>query len=82
MKIKMQVRFLNVPALRLALGLVLSLAPAGARAGVCAANLTNRADVMLATPGNNYDVDFDIKPTTVPGCPTWPDFVEALSCNQ
>ena len=59
---KMQVCVLNVPALRLALGVVLSLAPAGARAGVCAGNLTNRADVMLPTPGNNYDVYFDINP--------------------
>lgn len=29
-------------------------------AQVCAANLTNRADVQLATPGNDYNVHFDI----------------------
>jgi hypothetical protein len=40
-----------------------------AAAQVCAANLTNRADVQLATPGNDYNVHFDMNAMSVDAFP-------------
>ncbi len=46
--------------LLLILSLAMHLSSGLARGQVCAANLTNRADVFLATPGNDYNVYFDV----------------------
>ena len=54
--------------------LTLLLARAPAQAGVCAGNLTNRADVVGATPGNNYDVYYDVNPMSA-------DFFPALNAG-
>lgn len=45
--------------LLLCLGLPFSLHLSTARGQVCAGNLTNRADVVGATPGNDYNVYYD-----------------------
>jgi hypothetical protein len=46
----------------LSLGVALHLSLRVARGQVCAGTLTNRADVMLATPGNDYNVYFNNSP--------------------
>jgi len=49
----------NAPRLLVGLTLAASLHVDTARAQVCAGNLTNRADVVGATPGNDYNVYYD-----------------------